>query len=385
MDFATLVALQLFLLLLSLASRVSSCTEQEEHSLLQFLTGLSQDGGLAMSWRNSTDCCEWEGITYNREGGGGGGGGVTEVSLASRGLEGRISPHLAGLTGLLRVNLSHNSFSGGLPSELMYSRSIIVLDVSFSMLSGVLHDPPSSVTATRPLQVLNILSNQFGAEFPSHTWKVMQNLVVLNASNNSFTGHIPPSICLSPSRAMHHACLCYNQLSGGVPAALGDCSMLRLFKVGHNKLSGTLPVELFHATSLEHLSFPSNGLQGELDGASIVNLSNLVTLDLRENRFSGKIPRSIGQLKRLDELYLGNNNMSGEVPSTLSNCTRLMVIDLKINNLSGDLGRVNFSALQNLTHLDVLRNNFSGIYSSRKHMLMQQFDYTEGVVEPFPW
>ncbi|KAI4998445.1 hypothetical protein ZWY2020_053787 [Hordeum vulgare] len=167
MDSATLVALQLFLLLLSLASRVSSCTEQEEHSLLQFLTGLSQDGGLAMSWRNSTDCCEWEGITYN--------------------------------------NLSHNSFSGGLPSELMYSRSIIVLDVSFSMLSGVLHDPPSSVTATRPLQVLNILSNQFGAEFPSHTWKVMQNLVVLNASNNSFTGHIPPSICLSPSLAMHHA------------------------------------------------------------------------------------------------------------------------------------------------------------------------------------
>ncbi|XP_044979876.1 receptor-like protein 2 [Hordeum vulgare subsp. vulgare] len=348
-----LVALQLFLLLLCLASPANSCTEHEEQSLLQFLTRLSQDGGLVVSWRNGTDCCGWEGITCNRE------GGVAEVSLASRGLEGHISPHLAGLTGLLRVNLSHNSFSGGLPPELMYSRSIIVLDVSFSRLSGVLHEPPSSVTATRPLQVLNISSNQFGAEFPSHTWKVMQNLVVLNASNNSFTGHIPPSICLSPSLAMLD--LCYNQLSGGVPAALGDCSMLRLFKVGHNKLSGTLPVELFHATSLEHLSFASNGLQGELDGTSIVKLSNLVTLDLRENRFSGKIPRSIGQLKRLEELYLGNNNMSGEVPSTLSNCTRLMVIDLKINNFSGDLGRVNFSTLQNLTHLDVLRNNFSGI------------------------
>lgn len=132
MHSAALVALQLFLLLLSLASPASSCTEQEKHSLLQFLTGLSQDGGLAVSWRNGTDCCEWEGITCNRE------GVVTEVCLASRGLEGRISPHLAGLTGLLRVNLSHNSFSGGLPPELMYSRSIIVLDVSFSRLSGVL-------------------------------------------------------------------------------------------------------------------------------------------------------------------------------------------------------------------------------------------------------
>uniref|UniRef100_M8BML4 Tyrosine-sulfated glycopeptide receptor 1 n=1 Tax=Aegilops tauschii TaxID=37682 RepID=M8BML4_AEGTA len=188
--------------------------------------------------------------------------------------------------------------------------------------------------------------------------EVMRNLVVLNTSNNSFTGHIPPSLCLSPSLAILD--LCYNQLSGCllhlVIAPRSECS-----KVGHNNLSGTLPVELFHATSLEHLSFPNNGLQGELDGASIVKLSNLVTLDLRENKFSGKIPRSIGQLKRLEELYLGNNNMSGELPSTLSNCTHLMVIDLKINNLSGELGTVNFSTLQNLTRLDVLRNNFSGI------------------------
>ncbi|KAM3310657.1 hypothetical protein ACQJBY_031373 [Aegilops geniculata] len=353
MHSTALVGLQLFLLLLSLASPASSCTEQEEHCLLHFLTGLSEDAGLAVSWRNGTDCCKWEGITCNRV------GGVTAVSLASKGLEGRISPHLAGLTGLLRVNLSHNSFSGGLPPELMYSRSIIVLDVSFSRLTGVLHEPPSSVTTTLPLQVLNISSNLFGAEFPSHTWKVMRNLVVLNASNNSFTGHIPPSLCLSPSLAMLD--LCYNQLSGGIPSVLGDCSMLKVFKVGHNNLSGTLPVELFHATSLEHLSIPNNGLQGELDGANIVKLSNLVTLDLRENRFSGKIPHSIGQLKRLEELFLGNNNMSGELPSTLSNCTRLMIIDLKINNFSGDLGSVNFSTLQNLTHLDILRNNFSGI------------------------
>ena len=119
----------------------------------------------------------------------------------------RMGRHnLAGLTGLLRVNLSHNSFSGGLPPELMYSRSIVVLDVSFSRLSGVLHEPPSSVTTTLTLQVLNISSNQFGAEFPSYTWKLMRNLVVLNASNNSFTGHIPPSLCLSSSLAMLDLC-----------------------------------------------------------------------------------------------------------------------------------------------------------------------------------
>jgi Leucine-rich repeat (LRR) protein len=281
-----------------------------------------------MSWRNGTDCCKWEGVTCN------GDGTIIEVSLASRGLEGRISPYLAGLTGLLRVNLSHNSFSGGLPLELVYTSSIIVLDVSFSRLNVVLHELPSSVITARPLQVLNISSNQLTAEFPSSTWNLMENLVVLNASNNSFTGHIPPSLCLSPYLAMLD--LSYNQLSGSVPAALGNCSTLKVLKVGNNKLSGTLPVELFHATSCERLSFSNNGLQGELDEENIAQLSNLVTLDLGGKKFSGNIPRSIGQLKRLEEICLDNNNMSGELPSTLSNCTHLKIIDLKIMGGSGE-------------------------------------------------
>jgi Leucine-rich repeat (LRR) protein len=156
----------------------------------------------------------------------------------------------------------------------------------------------------------------------------------------------------------------------------------------NNKLSGTLPAELFHATSLEHLSFPNDGLQGELDGENIVKLSNLVTLDLGGNKFSGKIPGTIGQLKRLEELYLGSNNMSGELPSTLSNCTNLIIIDLMINNISGDLGRVNFSTLHSLKHLDLMRNNFSGmvpesIYScSNLIALRLSFNHLHGEISP---
>lgn len=69
-------------LLMSLASITSSSTEQEKTSLLKFLAGLSQDGGLAESWRNVTDCCTWEGITCSMD------GIVTDVSLASKNLQG---------------------------------------------------------------------------------------------------------------------------------------------------------------------------------------------------------------------------------------------------------------------------------------------------------
>nr|CAB3495920.1 unnamed protein product [Digitaria exilis] len=133
------------LALVLLLSFSSSCSEQEERSLLQFLAGLSQNGGLAASWRNGTDCCTWEGITCNAN------TEVTEISLASRGLEGHVSPSIGSLKGMLHLNLSGNSLSGGLPLEVMFSSTMVSLDVSFNRLSGDLLELPSS-TPGRPLQ-----------------------------------------------------------------------------------------------------------------------------------------------------------------------------------------------------------------------------------------
>uniref|UniRef100_A0ACD5YNR6 Uncharacterized protein n=1 Tax=Avena sativa TaxID=4498 RepID=A0ACD5YNR6_AVESA len=339
-------------LLISLASPTSSCTKQEKASLLQFLAGLSQHGGLVASWQHGTDCCHWEGITCSRD------NIVTDVLLACRGLQGHITPSLGNLTGLLRLNLSNNLLSGGLPQELIASGNIIIIDVSFNQLDGDLQELPASSPA-RPLQVLNISSNLLTGPFPSTTWKAMENLIALNASNNSFTGPIPSEFCNSaPSFAVLDLCL--NQFSGKIPPGLGSCSKLTVLKLGHNNLSGTLPDELFNANSLECLSFSKNGLQGTLEGAHIAKLNNLRILDLGENNFSGKIWESIGHLQRLEELHLNNNNMSGELPSTLSNCTNLVTIDLKSNSFSGELFNVNFSSLPNLKTLDLGWNNLTG-------------------------
>ncbi|XP_048537191.1 tyrosine-sulfated glycopeptide receptor 1-like [Triticum urartu] len=338
-------------LLICLASPTSSCTEQEKDSLLQFLGGLSQHGGLDASWQHGTACCQWEGITCSTD------GIVTDILLASRSLQGHITPSLGNLTGLLRLNLSNNLLSGGLPQELVSSRSILIVDVSFNRLRGDLHELSS--THARPLKVLNISSNLFTGQFPSSTWQVMKNLVALNASNNSFTGQLPTHFCASsPSLAVLE--LCYNQFRGSIPPEFGSCSMLRVLKVGHNRLSGTLPDELFNATLLEYVSFPGNGLQGTLEGSHIGKLSNLSTLDLGENSITGKIPEFIGHLKRLEELRLNNNLMYGELPSTLNNCTNLITIDFKNNNFSGELAKVNFSNLPYLKTLDLRNNSFRG-------------------------
>ena len=66
--------LQLFLLL-SLVSTATTCTVNEKHALPRFLSELSQDGGLTVSWSDDVDCCWWEGIICN------GDGVITGISL----------------------------------------------------------------------------------------------------------------------------------------------------------------------------------------------------------------------------------------------------------------------------------------------------------------
>ncbi|KAM0856584.1 hypothetical protein ACQ4PT_048987 [Festuca glaucescens] len=294
--------------------------EKEKSSLLQLLAGFSQDGGLTPSWRSDIDCCMWEGITCsspNRT--------VTDILLAPRGLEGPISPFLCNLTSLLRLDLSHNSLSGGLPLELVQSSSILVLDVSFNRLRGGLNELPSSITA-RPLQI------------PTSFCNSSPFLTTLELSFNIFSGNIPPGI--------------------------GNCSILRVLRAGCNNLGGTLPDELFNATSLEHLSFPNNNLHGVLDSAHIINLRNLITIDLGGNNFSGNIPNSISELESLEKLRLDNNNFSGELSKVnFSNLSNLKILDLWLNNFTGTVAESIYSC-SNLTALRLSSNNLHGQLSS---------------------
>lgn len=151
-----------------------------------------------MSWALGTDCCSWEGINCRGE------NTVRDISLPSKGLAGSISPSLSNLTKLLHLNLSHNSLSGGLPMDSLLFSSIAVLDVSFNHLDGPLQELQSSnPSLSLPLQVMNISSNFFHRTISISSTEMMKNLVALNASNNSFTGQIPASICIStPSFAV---------------------------------------------------------------------------------------------------------------------------------------------------------------------------------------
>lgn len=123
-------------------------------------------------------------------------------------------------------------------------------------------------------------------------------------------------------------------LSGRIPAELGNLAKLRTLYLNNNELVGSIPDELG-------------------------NLFNLEQLSLRGNELTGKIPASLGSLSRLQELRLGNNNLTGSIPVEFGNLVNLEVLSLRYNQLTGTIPST-LGNLSNLRELYIGSNQLTG-------------------------
>ena len=200
-----------------------------------------------------------------------------------------------------------------------------------------------------------------------------------------------------------------NQLSGEIPAELGDLSDLTLLYISDNNLTGALPQSLTGISGLESFHFHNNPglcapidetfqawLQGialvfgsscapedsledrevlvklydALDGENWTNNANWlnerpirewhgVTNDasgrvngllLDGNELTGELPAELGSLSNVQRLELGNNKLSGEIPTELGSLSNVQRLELGNNKLTGEIP----TELRNLGNLEIL-------------------------------
>ncbi|EFH52277.1 hypothetical protein ARALYDRAFT_485378 [Arabidopsis lyrata subsp. lyrata] len=138
-----------------------------------------------------------------------------------------------------------------------------------------------------------------------------------------------------------------------------DCSqdrVVRLILDGVGLRGRFSPETLSRLDQLRVLSLVNNSISGSVPDLS--PLTNLKTLTLSKNRFSGTLSGSILSLRRLVELDLSFNNFAGEIPSEINALSRLISLNLEFNRFSGPLPPLNHSSM---TSFNVSGNNLTGL------------------------
>ena len=154
----------------------------------------------------------------------------------------------------------------------------------------------------------------------------------LYLTQNNLSGAIPAA--LGDLTSLQNLYLWQNNLSGEIPAELGDLTSLQNLFLEDNNLSGAIPAKLGDLANLQNLYLAQNGLSGAIP-AALGDLTSLLTLDLRNNNLSGAIPAKLGDLASLLNLFLRDNNLSGAIPTKLGDLASLQNLFLRNNNLSG--------------------------------------------------
>ncbi|XP_056176576.1 receptor-like protein EIX2 [Syzygium oleosum] len=260
------------------------------------------------------------------------------------------------LSTLVAVDLSENLWEGVVTERHLANLSSLT-DLDLNKLSPnislAFNIAPGWIPPFK-LRYLYIRSCQLGPEFP--TWLRNQNnlkTVVLNNANISGT---IPDWFFQLNLQLDELDVAYNRLTGEPPTSLIFGDDQSNVDLSSNHYEGPLPIWSSNVTTLylrdNRFSGPIPPNIGEL-------MPYLTDLDISRNDLNGTIPLSIGNMATLTTLVISNNYLSGEIPWFWSNFSLLYILDMSNNSLSGPIpSEVGF--LSSLKFFILSNNNLSG-------------------------
>ncbi|KAD6454706.1 hypothetical protein E3N88_09412 [Mikania micrantha] len=258
------------------------------------------------------------------------------------------------------LDLSHNFLRGQVPNSLLKNnKNLEVLKLVDNSFRGVIHMRHKSNINTLDmsgnhitgnlslgnLQILRLDNNCFTGNIGINTSEASMGLIVLDISENHFTGRIPSWMSNMCSYSYYPDGGCElvarnNCLDGPFPCGKTSFDFL---DISQNSFSGPIP-SCINLKYTKHLHLGSNRFTGLIPDA-FQNLTNLLTLDISQNYFSGRIPEFLGELSNLRILLLGKNNFIGSIPEKLCQLNKVSLIDISSNFLTGLIPR----CLNNIT------------------------------------
>ncbi|PIN21790.1 Leucine-rich repeat protein [Handroanthus impetiginosus] len=273
------------------------------------------------------------------------------------------------------VDYSYNKFTNSIPGSVFLSGASF-FSVSNNNLTGEI--PPSICSATY-LRVLDFSANALTEARSLNNCPILE---ILDIGNNRFEDTFP---CMLTKTHLHVLILRSNKFYGDLhcPKAFQEWAYLQIIDISSNNFSGDISLLPFSTwrgmvsandnkqPEYDHLyvDFPTvSGYHGDAghyrDAVTVtmkgleMNLTKILTIftsiDFLNNKFHGKIPYSIRDLKSLYGLNLSHNELTGSIPTSIGNLTQLGFLDLSVNKLTGkipvELASLTFISFLNLSY-----------------------------------
>jgi Leucine-rich repeat (LRR) protein len=236
------------------------------------------------------------------------------------------------------------------------SGNVTGIDVTSWRLVGRL--PPGVCAALPALRELRMAYNDVRGGFPLGVLNCT-SLEVLNLSYSGVSGAVPPN--LSRLRALRVLDLSNNLFTGAFPTSIANVTSLEVVNLNENPGFDVWrpPESLFvPLRRIRVLILSTTSMRGGIP-AWFGNMTSLTDLELSGNFLTGRIPESLARLPRLQFLELYYNELEGGVPAELGNLTQLTDMDLSENRLTGGIPD-SLCALRNLRVLQIYTNRLTG-------------------------
>ncbi|KAH9735388.1 MDIS1-interacting receptor like kinase 2 [Citrus sinensis] len=323
---------------------------------------------------NTSDHCNWVGITCNFE------GSITHIDLEDSKIKGELGRlNFSCFPNLQYLNLGNNNLSGSIPPQIGSLSNLKYLNLRWNNLTGD-GALPQEIGNLKSLIWLSVTSNTLGGPIPSTLFR-LTNIKYLGLGFNRFNGSIPREI--GNLKNLTNLAIMANKLTGAIPSTLGRLTSLLYLNLSSNLLHNSLPLEIGNFSALEELDLSDNKIRGIIPD-ELTKLSNLQYLNLSSNLLSGQIPFAIGKLFNLVSLDLSKNKLSGSIPTGIDNCSKLKNLTLNQNSLDGtiplEMGKILF-----LEKFDLSHNNLSGTIPKtlRPMYLDLSFNNLEGEIPTY--
>ena len=202
---------------------------------------------------------------------------------------------------------------------------------------------------------LELDDNNLSGALPAQLGELAQ-LERLVLDGNEISGRIPPELGNLSNLTMLN--LRGNSLDGPIPSELGALVMLDTLDLFNTGVSGAIPPELGNLGSLQRMTVGWNRLSGPIP-AEIGQLDNATYMNFSRNELTGTIPPELGDLDSIELLSVSRNDLTGTIPTELGNLETIEQLYLYDNRLTGEIPAV----MGQLSRLDLLwidRNQLTG-------------------------